>query len=254
MSSYQRSISFAVQAALSVAIMTGAMFTISAAHAIDYFTIPVGIPAGDPNARIISKDHVFTEIPGLKTYGVLAGGMASSDLPSGVLQVGNFLFSPEEKLSVPTHLGVLNLKEKSIAMMFVTEKSVSIYSLDEDRHDGVTFTVTGKAIVLRPGSHATVTTLDVDRFAKVNFGRSISHRNLQTESIGKLKVFKSEFNIFTALNSIESLHKAAEVEKGPERKSVDHLLKTAAIQKELANGAGQFIQTGGPITFQFETD
>jgi hypothetical protein len=239
-----------------IATIAGVLIPWSSASAIDYFTVPVGGTNGNPNIRsLMSGSAQFTDIPGLITVGILSSnGTKASTLQDDTILHGNYLLSPMQPLTIKTKMGVVDLKGKSVALLFVTDHSVSLYALDETRSDGVMITVDKSVIQLKPGNHITVAGQETDRFAKVNFGRFISHRKLQTESAGQLKLFKSEFNIFTALNAIESLHKAAEATKGPEKKAVDHLLKTAAIQDQLALGYGRLIQTGGPITFQFVTD
>jgi hypothetical protein len=245
----------AIHKRLFAAITFGALMGFQAAFAFD----PVSIPAtsvANPNMSSLTPDGVhITQIPGLVTVGALSkNGTSASGIDNELIQSGSFLLSPDRSLSIKTNFATITIEGRSVDLLFVAKQAVSLYDLDEMHKGGTSLIVNGQTINLQPGEHITVTTAVTDKFATVNNQHFISHRKLQSSSIDKLKVYKSEFNIFTAINSIESLHESAAAPIRRQKRAVNHLLKTAAIQNELANGGGKVIETGGPISFQFVTE
>jgi hypothetical protein len=65
-------------------------------------------------------------------------------------------------------------------------------------------------------------------------------------------VFEAEFNIISAINGIEVLRRIMANPDHKEKHLYDRLLKTAAVQRAVADGAGQTYQiTAGPVIIDF---
>lgn len=237
--------------ALALSVLTLCTSKICSSIELDHIT--AGSTLGDPNVSsfLPASPHPVT-IPGLTVIGILSEGNTSGQVwDSQTIKGGSFLFSPRRKQILNTKFGVVTIRPKSIALLFVTKQSLSLYSLAQSCRDGISLLVNGRVREFEPGDHVTVADDQSTNFAAVNCGQSISHRNWSTDSSEKLKVFRSEFNIFSAINSIENLRKIVADPGRSQRGTVNHLLKAAAVQNDLAHGGGRVIQADGPVTFQF---
>jgi hypothetical protein len=207
------------------------------------------------NAKAISPKSLGIEnYPNLLLQGVISNDAASLDTgPSAEKMVkGAVLIAPAAKTEIKTGFGIVLLKRDSLALVVATSKSLSVFDF-EDEHDGVAIDVDGYKVTLHPGYHATVTSTETERFENVNPATFIGYKKMRSETIGgKYKVFEAEFNIISGINGIEPLRQIMAHPDHQDKQLADHLLKTAAVQRAVADGAGETYQiTAGPVIVDF---
>jgi hypothetical protein len=208
------------------------------------------------NAKAISPKSLGIEnYPNLRLLGIISNDAASQTNTGPALQKmskGAELIAPSAETEIQTGFGTVLLKRDSLALVVATSKSLSVFDF-EDEHDGVAIDVDGYKVTLHPGYHATVTSAQTERFENVNPATFIGYKKMRSETIGgKFKVFEAEFNIISGINGIEPLRQIMANPDHREKRLADHLLKTAAVQTAVADGAGETYQiTAGPVIIDF---
>jgi hypothetical protein len=215
----------------------------------DFGRSPQEIERG--NARTISPSSLGIEnYPNLRLEGIIAADSGDQTTPaSETIAKGAVLIAPTAETEIQTKFGIVQLKRDSLALVVATSKSLSVFDFEDD----VAIDVSGHKVTLHPGYHATVTSAQTERFEHVNPAKFIGYKKMRTETIdAKYKVFEAEFNIISGINGIESLRQIMNNPSHREKRLADHLLKTAAVQTAVADGAGETYQiTAGPVIIDF---
>jgi hypothetical protein len=222
-------------------------------HARDAIILPVNMSPIDLNVSKTGTSSSLPSLSGLISIGIFSAAASSDDLGSESISSGNFLLSPKKLLVIKTTFGEVSISEHSIVLLCINGQSMSLYCLDEAHSKGTKLLTDGKLFSLSSGDHLTITNLKIDKFASVNAVAEISHRKIHSENTEHYTLYKSEFNIFTAINHSRLRNIFGSPKNHEQKVLVNHLLKMAAIQMNLANGGGRMIQTDGPVTFQFVT-
>ncbi len=159
---------------------------------------------------------------------------SSHDAKRLSLKHGTVLFAPANDTQIETPLGTISIAAKSMVLVMASRDSVSVFDIDDCRHNAVTIKAGDRQFALVPGAHALITRHMSGQFADINQARMIGYRNLREQAVSEdMRVFSTEFSIAHAIALVQPLKKMLNSDHPRARKLSNHMLKTMSILMSL---------------------
>jgi len=155
------------------------------------------------------------------------------------LRKGNLVVAPDQDTVVETSFGRVEVGAHSVALIMALPSGTAVYNLDDSRNDSVVLRTGKSHIALAPGRHAMLTSHLVESFELINPVESFAYRNVTSKRVGdNLQAFTSEFSMLHAIFQTKQLRAMISSNHADAKRVGSHLLKTAAIMRQLDCGAG----------------
>ena len=157
------------------------------------------------------------------------------------LDSGHVLVQPQERTTVETDEGKVEVGPDAIAAILKTADGVTVLDL-YDKHKGDVKIYTGdEVIAMAPGMQVTLTRHPTKDLKELHPARFIGHRNLRHKRAADgTRVFVADFSIFAAVARMKRIRDLAHSSKKSERRLFEKILKTAASITILHGLRGKF--------------
>jgi len=162
-------------------------------------------------------------------------GSVSNVLRRSLLK-GPLLLSPtEQDTVVETPFGQVGTAINSMALIIVTDKTLTVYDLHDGKRNAIVVTHGSETFELIPGGTLSITKAAVDNFNKINPASFVCYRAMHSRSIEDgLKEFQGEFNVATMVSGLPQLNTLRKSPDPRVRKIMENMLKTAVIMSQLS--------------------
>ncbi len=143
---------------------------------------------------------------------------------------GTTLFVPQHDMDVSTIHGVVHIGGKSVALISSTADGLAVYDVHDSKKGNIKVITSGETHTLSPGRHILISTDKSGEFASANALELIPHSDVKQVRTGKTQtVYKSEFSIPAAINSVSALKTLMKSDDPELRKTAGKIAKTASI-------------------------
>jgi len=171
----------------------------------------------------------------------LSGGISESEVSNNAqrtLDRGALLLAPDHDTVVATPYGAVNVAAQSVALLISSDKGLAVYNLHDGHKNAVVISGNGKApIALLPGCSMVLTGSSAGSFEEVNPAKFVGYRRMVSRAAeGNAKVYQAEFEIMSLIRGLPALKDLMRSDSAKTRKTIDSMLKTAAILMQLSPG------------------
>lgn len=143
---------------------------------------------------------------------------------------GTTLFVPEQDLEVSTTHGNIHISGKSVVLISSNGEGLAVYDIHDGRKGSIKVTAGTETYPLAPGRHILISTDKSGEFASANALELIPHSDVkQVRKSEKQTVYKSEFSIPSAINSVSALKELMKSDDPELHKIAGKIAKTASI-------------------------
>ena len=173
-------------------------------------------------------------------------GINALNGPNGALIIndGNVLFIAQEKVTINTKFGTVQLNPGNIVLLMANKDSLKVLNLHDEFYNSPTITsanhstkfAIGQAILVERGSPLSTKTTST-----ASGGDQIAYRNeQQLYSSESLTLRSAQFSWTSAISSVARLRVLRSSEQVLERKAIAQILKNAAIFSMVGNRFGPY--------------
>jgi hypothetical protein len=182
----------------------------------------------------------------------LVGGCSQNQVPSDqlasslasdftVLQIGNFLFAPEENLVVRTCQGTIKISKGCVALVVNSGNSVAVLSLHDTTSGSISTTVGSHSFTCRTGEELILTSTETKLFDDANPIPMIPYRQeKESQECNNTRVFTAEFSLQAALTQVQSLHNMLHSSNNRDRQLIGRIMLNATILAQLTGAHGPY--------------
>lgn len=168
----------------------------------------------------------------------LSGGV--TNVVTKHLEKGAMLLSPEQDTLIESPFGTVAVAAHSVALLVSYDRGLAVYDLHDSHRGAVAIRSHGAQVCLSPGRSAVLTQAG-GGFEEVNPVRTVGYRNLTNKTLGdNTKVYQGEFALLSVINGLKPFGEMAHSDNAKTRKTIDNVLKTAAILMQLDRGQNAF--------------
>ncbi|MBS1993585.1 MAG: hypothetical protein JSS86_01095 [Cyanobacteria bacterium SZAS LIN-2] len=168
----------------------------------------------------------------------LSGGVAN--VVTKHLEKGAMLLSPEQDTLIESPFGTVAVAAHSVALLVSYDRGLAVYDLHDSHTGAVAIRSHGAQVCLSPGRSAVLTQAG-GGFEEVNPVRTVGYRNLTNKTLGdNTKVYQGEFALLSVINGLKPFGEMAHSDNAKTRKTIDNVLKTAAILMQLDHSQNAF--------------
>lgn len=154
---------------------------------------------------------------------------------------GAMLLAPERNTIIETPYGSVGIAAGSVALMIAFDKGLAVYDLHDNRKDSVVLTSGNHSTSLIPGRSAVLTNASVRAFEDINPVRFVGYRRMSSRAVSEqTKLYQAEFEVLSMVRGLKPLSSLSSSDNPKTRKTIDNLLKTAAILLEMGRGGERF--------------
>jgi hypothetical protein len=228
----------------SLTNLVGAASTAAANSLSGLVNAPSSLPATSSGLRALtgSSDKMtqvlYGGVSGHGKKSVVSGG---SSLSVKQLESGARLFSADHDTLLETPMGTVFAARGALVLIVSDAGSLSVYNLDDTRHEAVVVMVGKEKITLTPGRHVTITNGSAGEFERVNPIKTLGYRAVSSRRLADgLTVHNSEFSLPSAMATIAPVKMLISSADQNEKKVGAHLLKTAAILQTISASRAPF--------------
>lgn len=156
------------------------------------------------------------------------------------IQKGAMLMAPESNTVIDTPHGSVGVSAGSVALLIASDKGLAVYDLHDNKKGSVVITGGGNSTSLIPGRSAFLTKASAGDFGEVNPIKFVGYRHVVSRDLAESKLYQADFEILTMVRGLKPLGGLVDSTNPKARKTMDNMLKTAAILLELGHGGEQF--------------
>lgn len=156
------------------------------------------------------------------------------------IQKGAMLMAPESNTVIDTPHGSVGVSAGSVALLIASDKGLAVYDLHDNKKGSVVITGGGNSTSLIPGRSAFLTKASAGEFGEVNPIKFVGYRHVVSRDLAESKLYQADFEILSMVRGLKPLGGLVDSTNPKARKTMDNMLKTAAILLELGNGGEQF--------------
>ncbi len=202
------------------------------------------ISAQKPGAEIGTVEtltkETTTQNPSQNLNGTkLSGGVSNAVRRS--IQKGALLMAPDANTIIDTPYGSVAVKAGSVALLIAFDRGLAVYDLHDNRKGDVSLTSGSHSMALLPGRTAVLTNTAIKEFGDVNPIKFVGYRQMVTRDVSaQTRLFHGEFEILSMVRGLKPLGNLVTSDNAKARKTLDNMLKTAAILLELNHGGEQY--------------
>ncbi|MFA6209200.1 MAG: S-layer family protein [Candidatus Obscuribacterales bacterium] len=206
-------------------------------------------PNNNSLASLLSVSGI-NQIP--QKSSVISGNVASSRTDTKLagtvsnavrhqVDTGAMLLAPERNTIIETPYGSVGIAAGSVALLIAFDKGLAVYDLHDNRKDSVVLTSGNHSTSLIPGRSAVLTHSSVKTFEDINPVRFVGYRRMSSRAVSEqTKLYQAEFEVLSMVRGLKPLSSLSSSTNPKTRKTVDNLLKTAAILLEMGRGGEHF--------------
>ncbi|MBX9724945.1 MAG: hypothetical protein K2X81_26300 [Candidatus Obscuribacterales bacterium] len=155
------------------------------------------------------------------------------------LEDGNYLVSSKKESFVKFREGILSIAANSMVFVMSTRDCTAIYDLHDSKSNAVFVSVGQHRIRLLPGQQLVVSKTTAD-FDEINPLAKLGYRKRSTVQAADLYLHFADFSIPSAFRYIEPLIELSHSQNKQHMKSMEQLLKTAAIVTQITMKKGAY--------------
>lgn len=156
------------------------------------------------------------------------------------IQKGAMLMAPESNTVIDTPHGSVGVSAGSVALLIASDKGLAVYDLHDNKKGSVVLTGGGNSTSLIPGRSAFLTKASAGDFGEVNPIKFVGYRHVVSRDLAENKLYQADFEILSMVRGLKPLGGLVDSTNPKARKTMDNMLKTAAILLELGHGGEQF--------------
>lgn len=156
------------------------------------------------------------------------------------IQKGAMLMAPESNTVIDTPHGSVGVSAGSVALLIASDKGLAVFDLHDNKKGSVVITGGGNSTSLIPGRSAFLTKASASDFGEVNPIKFVGYRHVVSRDLAESKLYQADFEILSMVRGLKPLGGLVDSTNPKARKTMDNMLKTAAILLELGHGGEQF--------------
>lgn len=157
------------------------------------------------------------------------------------LDRGPLLLSPTENTVVDTAYGTVSVDMGSVVLIVATDNELAVYNLYDRRKNAVVMNYGSGYISISPARAVVLARSSIKSFSEANPAPFVAYRHLSSaEASREMTLHQAEFDFSSMVGGLPALKQLIAESTGSTKKTMERMLKTAAIVALLAQGGESY--------------